>query len=456
MPDILQGSLGIIERFFDSELAEENNRRPRGTAVITPERIIRLPKAQRQALASAFAEFNQGSAAKVDEFRRSLRSGEGAVRRPTMLIGRGFEPIHPVILDQSLHIVAYFRRVIVDDPIVNPVGVLDLFLGMRQENTRRDLERLAQLRPLIVGGYIGLFPPDLAEQFEYADPYIAKEATRRTMEHEEMRRERLTAEGMCGTSIRRYDEETGRRPYRDPVLDRLAASVGLGVDAMDTTGDEYVLKYLGKDLTANPTKLARFRLPRLELLPPRELAALLASNEVLAEVADALDSTLRHIPNGLCGDPELAARWIDERLADELEEALGRLRGTLRNIPDAAKVGGAGAAIGATVLAGVLTASPAAALAVGAAGAAADVTAAWLHQWRRREKNEPAMRVLTHLARMEPQLPKGGALIDEESMILFKLRELRGHLLTRSKLSDDRRIPASCRATLCGMPVARS
>jgi hypothetical protein len=67
-------------------------------------------------------------------------------------------------------------------------------------------------------------------------------------------------------------------------------------------------------------------------------------------------------------------------------------------LPDAAKIGGAAGAVGASVLAGALTASPALALGVGAAGAAADLTATWLHQWNQRNKQQPAIRVLTHLA----------------------------------------------------------
>ena len=50
------------------------------------------------------------------------------------------------------------------------------------------------------------------------------------------------------------------------------------------------------------------------------------------------------------------------------------------------------------MLAGVLTASPIVAFALGAAAAGADLTATWLHQWHRHNKQQPAIRALTHLA----------------------------------------------------------
>jgi hypothetical protein len=392
MPDILQGSLGVIEEFFGTELVEDDKQPSRMAQGINPERIMRLPEAQRKALGSALSALAKESATKVEDLSSLLRSGEQGDRAPTMLIGHGWPGTNWRTVDQGLRVVAYFRRVLVDDPF-DPLG---LFFGHRPEETYCGLERLAKLRPLIAGGYIGFFPPSLIEHFSnLGDPDIVKESTRRAVKHEKRRWQQLADEGMCGTMILQMP----RSPYWDPVLDRLAASVALGLDAMDTTGDKYVLKYLGKDLTAVPTKLARFRLPRLELLSPRDLASLLSSDEVLAEVDAVLDSALRSIPDGLCGDPERAARWIDERLTYEFRGALRRLRGALRGIPDGAKLGGAGAAVGASVLAGVLTGSPDLALAVGAAGAAADVTASWLYRRQRRLKNKPAVRVLTHLSR---------------------------------------------------------
>lgn len=158
------------------------------------------------------------------------------------------------------------------------------------------------------------------------------------------------------------EQREGERPWLEPwwdsALDRLAASVSLGVDAMDTTGDKYVLRYLGETLTAVPTRLTSIKLPRLELLPPRELAALLSSDEILAEVRSALDNALRSVPEGLAHDPEHAAQWVDERLTGNFEAAVHRLRHSIRRLPDAAMIGGAAVSIGATVLAGAITATP--------------------------------------------------------------------------------------------------
>jgi hypothetical protein len=184
----------------------------------------------------------------------------------------------------------------------------------------------------------------------------------------------------------------------DSLLDRLAASVGLGVDAMDTTGDTYVLRYLGQSLTAVPTRLASVQLPRLELLPPRELAALLSSDEALAKVRSALNDALQSIPEGLARDPERAARWVGDRLAGNYEAAVRQLRHSIRRWPNAAEISVSAVGVGATVLSGVLTGGPGLVVGIGAAGAAASLTASWLLQWQQHRKQQPAIRVLTHLA----------------------------------------------------------
>jgi hypothetical protein len=278
---------------------------------------------------------------------------------------------------------------------------------------------------LIAGGYIGFFPESLVKQFRRSLPAIVQEGERRVVEKEaraqsplseaememlqsllpspELDRHIAASVGLSPDAmdiLRKVawaDYASGEGIYGtrdvlwDPALDRLAASVGLNLDAMDTTGDKYVLKYLSKDLAARSTKLTRFRLPRLDLLTPQDLAALLSSDEVLDEVGAVLDGILRKIPRGLSSDPEGATQWIDERLSGEFQEALGRLKGRLRSIPDAAKVGGNSAAVGATVYSGVLTASPTLALAFGAGGAAAgavtEIAAAWLRQRRRRSSS---------------------------------------------------------------------
>jgi hypothetical protein len=43
-------------------------------------------------------------------------------------------------------------------------------------------KRLAEVRPLIAGGYITFFPPELAEGLREADAAIAKESAQRTAE----------------------------------------------------------------------------------------------------------------------------------------------------------------------------------------------------------------------------------------------------------------------------------
>jgi hypothetical protein len=89
---------------------------------------------------------------------------------------------------------------------------------------------------------------------------------------------------------------------------------------------------------------------------------------------------------------------VDNRLAEKLEDAVQKLRHSIRQRPNAAEIGGTAVGVGATVLAGVLTGGPGLAVGIGAAGAAASLTASWLHQWQQHRKQQPAIRVLTHLA----------------------------------------------------------
>lgn len=123
----------------------------------------------------------------------------------------------------------------------------------------RKLERLAELRPLIAGGYIGFFSENWAKQFRYNDPDIAEEGGFRADGAMAFLELALYKSG--GITITEHDREESRDAIWPPWLDRLAASVGLGLDVMDVSEDRYVLKYLGKDLTAFPTKLDRFRFP---------------------------------------------------------------------------------------------------------------------------------------------------------------------------------------------------
>ena len=235
------------------------------------------------------------------------------------------------------------------------------------------------------------FPPELVERLRNANPAVAEESAQRVQDKRSELEEIIGEE--LGGGVTWWDP-----PGTDPLLDRLAASAGLPVDVMDASGDTYVLRYLGKALTTYPTGLASVQLPKLDKLPPRELAALLSSDEALAAVRSALDDTLRHVPEGLAHDPDRATKWINERLAGELAGAVRRLRHSIRLWPGAEKIGGTAEAVGATVLAGALIATPPIGLALGAAGAAAELTANWLYQWQRHRKQQPALRVLAHLA----------------------------------------------------------
>ena len=394
MERLLAGSLGVIEEFFGAELAADHSPGASWATVITPAKIVGLPRDQRSALRDALHAHAQQAGQQADDYRQALqRYPDGT--RATMLIARETRPYFYNTLVQGRRLVAYFGRVLVDDPLP-PV-----FIWAGHPFLHRILAYLAWVRPLIAGGHIGFFPPELAERLRDTDPVIIKESARRWDEWVELRHRLNVVEtsvilgkpGEAAIDASQFLAET----ISDPVLDRLAASVGLGLDAIDTTGDTYVLRYLGEQLTAVPTRLASVQLPRLELLSPTELAVMLSSDEVLAEVRSALDNALRSVPEGLTHDPDLAARWVDDRLTGNLETAVQRLRISISRLPEGAKIAGAAAGVGATVLAGALTASPPLALGVGAVGAAADLTASWLHQWRRYSQKQPAIRVLTHL-----------------------------------------------------------
>jgi len=395
---LLAGSLGVIEEFFGAELAADHSPGAGWATVITPAKIVGLPRDQCWALSDALRAHAKQVGQQVEGYRQALqRYPDGT--HATMLIAREARPYFYSTLVQGRRLVAYFGRVLVDDPL--PPGYMRAASGGSHPFLHRILAHLAWVRPLIAGGHMGFFPPELAERLSDTDPVIIKESARRWDEWVELKHRLNVVEtsvilgkpGEAAVDASQFFAET----FRDPVLNRLAASVGLGVDAMDTTGDTYVLRYLGEQLTAVPTRLASVQLPRLELLSPTELAVMLSSDEVLAEVRSALDNALRSVPEGLTHDPDLAARWVDDRLMGNLETAVQRLRISIRRLPDGAKIGGAATGVGATVLAGALTASPPLALGVGAVGAAADLTASWLHQWRRYSQKQPAIRVLTHL-----------------------------------------------------------
>jgi hypothetical protein len=388
--DILWGSLGVVEEFFGASLGEDGGRLEK-VSVITPDRIIMLPIEQRRALGVALAEFQKEAPQRLADYRSSLQRSQEPVGRPTMLIRDGQR--RGLAVHQTLRVMTYCRRVFVDDPVeVNdPWREMGIY-----SDAHLALRKLARLRPLITGGYLAFFPESLIRDFQHDEPNIVEEIARRSYEREMQRVDDEFVdeeEEWCGLL-----RPMSLKSYYDPILNRLATSIGLRVDAIDTTGDKYVLSYLGKSLTPVPTRLAHFDLPRLELLNPRDLAALLSSDAALAEVHYVLDNTFRNIPDGLCGDVKGAAQWIDDRLSDDFKDSVRKLKRTVRSTPAAAKIGSAGAAVGATLVAGILTASPAIALGVGAAGAAADLAGSWLHEARRHRKNEPALRVLMHLA----------------------------------------------------------
>jgi len=366
MADILWGTLGVIEEFFDAELVEDSGPYARKGRIITPRDILCLPQAERHLFVDTLQQFYEESADRV-EFCRSLQASEDYTS-PTMLIGSGDSL---ATIDKGLGVVAYFRKVLVDDP----VDIADFRLPPPPV-AHRALERLAQLRPLVAGGYITFFSDNLVEKVrnEVSDKVsgIVTEEKKRTTEF----------------------------GYH-PVLDRLAASVGLGVSAMDTTGDRYVLNFLGQGLNAVPTNLSKYPLPRLDRMTPNDLAALLRSDEALVKV-HALLNSIYTIPPGCGNDPALAVEWINNRLEAELPGALCQLHHHLSQRPNPVDFGSAVTAVAATVISGVLTANPAAALAVGAAGAASNLAAAWLHRMRQHRKNAPALRVLQHLADPAP------------------------------------------------------
>lgn len=332
MQALWAGSIGIIEEFFGGELVADDSRHTRRASVITPARIVGLPRQRQAALDSALTAHTKRP---MVDYRRALESEPNGIR-PTMLIAKEATGGYHT-LKNGLRVVTYFGRVLVEDPLAKGTH-----FWIRLRRLHQVLAWLAEVRPIVAGGYITFFPPGLADRLRYADPAIAKDNAQRADRWEDARRRALDIFAAAGVHrdealkqvLQLWDPQfdwilvkyardrefftKADQPWWDPVLGRLAASLSLGVDAMDTTADKFVLRYLGETLTAIPTRLASVQLPRLELLPPRELAALLSSDAVLAEVRSALDNALRSIPEGLACDPELAARWVDERLRREL------------------------------------------------------------------------------------------------------------------------------------------
>jgi hypothetical protein len=116
---LFAGSIGVIEECFSAELVADSSDRARRASVITPARIAGLPLEQRQALFSALIAHREQLVAhgeqSVEDYRRALQSEPGGTR-PTMLLDRptlgGYRT-----LEHGLRVVAYFGRVLVDDPL---------------------------------------------------------------------------------------------------------------------------------------------------------------------------------------------------------------------------------------------------------------------------------------------------------------------------------------------------
>jgi hypothetical protein len=172
---LLAGSIGVIEEFFGAELVADSSDRARRASVITPARIAGLPWEQRDALFSALIAHGEQP---VENYRRALQS-EPSGARPMMLLdyptlGGGYRT-----LEHGLRVVAYLGRVLVDDPL--EPGTL-LGVDAADRHLHEVLAWLAEVRPLIAGGNIMFFPPELAQRLREADPAIAKESEQRTAE----------------------------------------------------------------------------------------------------------------------------------------------------------------------------------------------------------------------------------------------------------------------------------
>jgi hypothetical protein len=177
--DFFAGSIGVIEEFFGAELIPDSSRRAGRADVITPARIVGFPPERRYALYSALQAHAEQP---VEDYQRALHSDPDAPR-PTMLLD------YPTLggyrtLEQGLRVVAYFGRVLVDDPL-EPGSVLGGYGGTpfpRDEYLPEVLAWLAEVRPLIASGHITFFPPELVERLRNADPAIAGESAHRVQE----------------------------------------------------------------------------------------------------------------------------------------------------------------------------------------------------------------------------------------------------------------------------------
>lgn len=157
MQGLLAGSIGVIEEFFGAELIADDSRRAHRASVITPARIAGLPWERHGALKSALMAHGERP---VEDYRRALQSEPNGTR-PTMLIGNEVTGVYDQYrtLEDGLRVVAYFGRVLVDDPLSSATS-----FEMYSYDLHEVLARLAEVRPLIAGGYITLFPRELAER----------------------------------------------------------------------------------------------------------------------------------------------------------------------------------------------------------------------------------------------------------------------------------------------------
>src|SRR5258707_5121147 len=87
-------------------------------------------------------------------------------------------------LEQGLRVAAYFGRVLVDDPLdrinlLGGYGGAPFPSGFSEESLPAVLAWLAEVRPLVAGGHITFFPPELVGRLRNAHPAVAGESARR-------------------------------------------------------------------------------------------------------------------------------------------------------------------------------------------------------------------------------------------------------------------------------------
>jgi hypothetical protein len=396
--DLLLGSLGVIEEFFDGARLEneDSGKDSKGSTngySISPERISRLPKAQLDRLTEILIEHEEfvGSSIGAEEFEKALSTVEATA---TMLLANSFDPWDQITV--ARRVVGYTGRVLVDDPIRTWELSLPEYRPATEEfrrDIRSRLMNLANLRPLVTGHHIIPFPQDLVDLYGESFESINKENSRRNTELREFRWQAWEQEGFCGTSFMR--EERRRRPYRSEILAKLATAVRLDVDPFDITADRFVREFLGTNLDTKPLRaLGSIRLPRLEDLSSADLAALLSSDEVLHEVKMVLDKVLTPAP-GLTA--EEASRTLDRQLVKEFTAAADRLEKHFKSQPSLAEIVGTVGTIGATLYAGAASHDPLVATGVAAVGGGATLISAWLNRQHTKRRSRPALRVLRHL-----------------------------------------------------------